>query len=116
MRWSGRILSGLIILFLLFDGVMKVMGAEEAMEGTVELGYPETVVFEIGLALLISTILYALPRTAFLGAILLTGYLGGATATQVRVESAWFVFPVVLGILVWVALYLRDARLRELVP
>lgn len=115
MRWIGRIISGLVILFLLLDAAMKVLELEAAMEGSVELGYPERVVFGIGLALLVSTILYAIPRTAPLGAILLTGYLGGATATQVRVESAWFVFPVVLGILVWAGLYLRDDRVRGLV-
>lgn len=115
MQWIGRIISGLVILFLLLDAAMKVLKLEAAMEGSVELGYPESVVFGIGLALLVSTILYAIPRTAPLGAILLTGYLGGATATQVRVESAWFVFPVVLGILVWAGLYLRDDRVRGLV-
>ncbi|MGI8521490.1 MAG: DoxX family protein, partial [Actinomycetota bacterium] len=83
---------------------------------TVELGYPAGIVFWLGLILIVCTVLYAVPRTAVLGAILLTGYLGGATATQVRVESPSFWFPVLLGVLAWAGLYLRDARLRSLIP
>jgi len=90
MLWAGRIISGLVVLFLLFDSIIKVMRLDPAVEGTVEFGYNESVVFGIGLTLLVCTILYAIPRTAILGAILLTGYLGGATATQVRVEDPWF--------------------------
>ncbi len=115
MLWAGRIISGLVILFLLFDSIVKVMRLDPAVEGTVELGYPESVVFGIGLTLLVCTVLYAIPRTAILGAILLTGYLGGATATQVRVEDPSFLFPVLLGVLVWAGLSLRNDRLRALV-
>jgi DoxX-like family len=86
-RWAGRVTSTLVAAFLLFDGCFKVMMLEPAVEGSVRLGYPEGTVFGIGLALLVGTALYAVPRTAFLGAILLTGYLGGAVATQVRVED-----------------------------
>ena len=114
-RWAGRVVSALVVAFLLFDGGIKVMMLEPAVEGSVQLGYPGGTVFGIGLALLASTALYAVPRTAFLGAILLTGYLGGAVATQVRVEDPWFVFPAFFGVLVWGGLFLRDGRVRALV-
>ena len=112
--WAGRVVSALMVAFLLFDGGIKAMMLDPAVEGSIQLGYPESVVFWIGLTLLVCTILYAVPRTAFLGAILLTGYLGGAVATQVRVEDPWFVLPVFFGVLVWIGLYLRDDRLRAL--
>lgn len=113
---AGRILSGLVALFLLFDSIPKVFGMAPAVDGTVQLGYPESVVPGIGLALLFCTILYMIPRTAIFGAILLTGYLGGAVATQVRLESLWLLFPVVFALLTWAGIYLRDERLRTLVP
>ena len=111
-RWAGRVMSALVVAFLLFDAGIKVMMLEPAVEGSVQLGYPEATVFGIGLALLVSTVLYAVPRTAFIGAILLTGYLGGAVATQVRVEDPWFLFPAFFGVLVWGGLFLRDERIR----
>jgi hypothetical protein len=117
--WIGRILSGLMIAFLLVDGVMKVMKARVAVDGSIQLGYPESVVFGIGAILLVSTALYAIPRTSVLGAILLTGYLGGAIATHVRVGSPLFgytLFPIYVGVVLWAGLYLRDARLRALIP
>ena len=117
--WIGRILSGLMIAFLLVDAVMKVMKARVAVDGSVQLGYPESVVFGIGAILLVSTALYAIPRTSVLGAILLTGYLGGAIATHVRVGSPLFgytLFPIYVGVILWTGLYLRDARLRALIP
>src|SRR5918998_781985 len=114
-RWAGRIVSALVVAFLLFDAGIKVMMLEPAVEGSVQLGYPEATVFGIGLALLVSTALYAVPRTAFLGAILLTGYLGGAVATQERLEDPWFLFPAFFGVLVWGGLFLRDERIRALV-
>ena len=114
--WTGRILSGLIILFMLFDAGIKLAKAAPAIEGTVKLGYPVWEIVPIGLAGLLSIVLYAIPRTAILGAILLTGFLGGATATQVRLEDSWFFFPVVLGAIAWGGLYLRDPRLRALIP
>jgi hypothetical protein len=114
MIWTGRVISGLVILFLLFDGSMKALRLDPAVETTVELGYPDRVVLWIGLALVVFTIIYAIPRTAIFGAILLTGFLGGAIATQVRVENLWFLFPLVLVVLVWTGLSLRDVRLRAL--
>ena len=114
-RWTGRVVSTLVVAFLLFDAGIKVMMLEPAVEGSVQLGYPEGTVFGIGLALLVSTMLYAVPCTAFIGTVLLTGYLGGAVATQVRVEDPWFLFPAFFGVLVWGGLFLRDARIRTLV-
>lgn len=113
--WIGRGISGLVILFLIFDGIGKAVKERHSVEGTVELGYSEVLLPWIGITLLVCTVIYAIPRTAFFGSVLLTGYLGGAAATQVRVEDAWFLFPVVLGVLAWVGLYLRDERLRKLV-
>ena len=117
--WAGRIMSGLATLFLLLDAVMKVMKARVAVEGTVQVGYPESTVVGIGLSLLVSTLLYAIPRTSVLGAILVTGYLGGAVATNVRVSAPLFSYiltPVYVGVLVWGGLYLRDERVRAVVP
>ena len=114
--WVGRIISGLMIAFLLLDGGIKILKLPAAVEGTARLGYPTSLVQPIGILALVCVLLYASPRTAVLGAILLTGYLGGATATQVRVQDQWFLFPVVLGMLVWAGLYFRDERLRALIP
>jgi hypothetical protein len=113
--WAGRILSGLAIAFLLLDSAIKLVRAPVAVKGTIELGYPEGVLFGLGVVLLVSTLLYAIPRTAILGAVLLTGYLGGAVATHVRVGNplaSHVLFPVYLGIFLWGGLYLRDPRLR----
>src|SRR4030095_3600989 len=116
--WAGRIISALPALFLLVDGAMKLVKPQVVVKGTVELGYPESVILPLGVVLLACTIIYLIPRTAVLGAILLTGYLGGAVATHVRAGQGWFeiLFPVVFGILLWGGLVLREARLRELVP
>jgi len=114
--WAGRVVSWVVVAFMIFDAVMKVLKLAPAVTGTVQLGYPVSVIAPIGIVLLVCTFLYAIPRTSVLGAILLTGYLGGATATQVRIESAWFVFPVAIGVLAWTGLLLRDNRLRTLIP
>jgi len=113
--WTGRVISGWVVLFLLFDGVVKVMKLAPAMEGTARLGYPLSLVLPIGVVELLCVVAYVIPRTSILGAILLTGYLGGATATQVRLEDPWFVFPIAVGVLVWGGLLLRDERLRALI-
>jgi hypothetical protein len=114
----GRILSWLAALFLLFDGVTKLFKPAFVVEATVRLGYPERVIVGIGVVLVLCTVLYLIPRTAVLGAILVTGYLGGAVATHVRAERSWFeiVFPIIFGVLVWAGLVLRDERLRALIP
>jgi DoxX-like family len=116
--WSARIMSGLPALFLLVDGSMKLVKPEPVVKATVELGYPDSVIVPLGVVLLTCTVLYLIPRTAVLGAILLTGYLGGAVATHVRVPAVAFpiVFPIVIGVLLWGGLFLRDERLRALVP
>jgi len=116
MVWVGRVLGDLTVLFMLFDGGVKVLKPAPAVEGTVQVGYPVSLVQPIGIVALICAILYAIPRTSNLGAILLTGYLGGATAIQVRLEDRWFLFPVVIGMLIWAGIYFRDARLRALIP
>jgi len=116
--WAGRVFSALPVLFLLMDGVMKLIKPVVVVEATVKLGYPETVILPLGIVLLGCTVLYAIPRTSVLGAILLTSYLGGAVATHVRVGDPVFpiIFPVIMGVLIWGGLYLRDERLRELIP
>jgi DoxX-like family len=117
--WTGRIMSALPVLFLLMDGVMKLVKPEPVLRATVQLGYPESVIFGLGIVLLVCVVLYVIPRTAVLGAILLTGYLGGAVATHVRVGDPLFshiLFPVYVAILVWGGLYLREERLRALIP
>lgn len=116
--WGSRIMSGLPALFLLMDGAMKLFKPAVVVEATKQLGYPESAIVGIGLVLLAGTLLYLVPRTAILGAALLTGYLGGAVATQVRVGAGLFniVFPIFLGILLWGGLWLRDRRLQDLLP
>ena len=116
--WAGRIISGLAAFFLLMDGVMKLAKPAPVVEATVKLGYPESIIVGLGIVLTLSTVLYMIPRTAILGAVLLTGYLGGAVATHVRVGNGWFevLFPVIVGMLVWGGLWLRDSRLPNLLP
>ena len=116
--WGGRIMSWLPALFLLVDGVMKLFKPAVVVEATVKLGYAENTILPIGIVLTVCTILYLIPRTAVLGAILLTGYLGGAVATHVRVGEGLFPvsFPIIFGVLLWGGLYLRNNRLRTLIP
>jgi hypothetical protein len=116
--WAGRIMSGMPALFLLADGVMKLFKPRVVVEATLQLGYPESAIVGIGVALLVSTLLYLLPRTSVLGAVLLTGYLGGAVATHIRVRAPAFnvIFPIIFGILLWGGLCLRDRRLQEILP
>lgn len=117
--WSGWVITGLTVLFLLFDSVSKILKASAAVQGTVQLGFPPSVLVGLGITLLSCTVLYALPRTAVLGAVLLTGYFGGAVATQVRVGNSIFLyvlFPVYFAILMWLSIYLRLPRLRSLLP
>lgn len=118
MLWTGRVLSGLMVLFFVFDGVAHLMKPAPVVEAFARLGYPLSASVGIGILLLVCTAIYVTPKTWVLGAILLTGYLGGAVATQVRAESSTFetVFPVIFGVLVWLGIYLRDARLRGLIP
>ncbi len=116
--WAGRIIGGLPALFLLVDAIMKFVKPAPVVEETVRLGYPESVIIGLGAVLLASTILYLVPKTSILGAILLTGFLGGAVATHVRMGEGWFpiLFPVIFGALLWTGLWLRDDRLQKLIP
>ncbi len=115
MIWIGRIISALPVLMLLFSSVMKLMKPPPVVEGFAHLGYPESLALGLGIVELTCAVVYVIPRTAVLGAILLTGYLGGATATHLRIGEPLFM-PIILGVLVWGGLYLRDDRLRALLP
>jgi hypothetical protein len=112
---TGKIISALCILFLLFDATMKIIKESHSIEGSAQLGWPVDQVQSIGIVLLLATILYMIPRTAILGAILLTGYLGGAIAIMVRAGEPLY-FALTFGVLVWVGLYLRNEKLRKLIP
>lgn len=114
--WAGRIMSGLPVLLLLFSGVLKLIKPAAVVQGFAHFGYPESLVLLLGILELLCTVVYVIPRTSVLGAILLTGYLGGATATNVRVGDPLSFVPVILGVLVWGGLFLRDDRLRALLP
>jgi len=113
--WAGWIMTGLPTLFLLFDGIMKLVKPKFVVKATVQLGYPESVIVPLGIVLLACAVAYLIPRTSTLGAILLTGYLGGAVATHVRVGAGLFeiLFPVAFGAFLWGGLFLRDPRLRR---
>lgn len=117
--WTGRILSGVSVLFLLFDSAIKLIQAAPVLEGMPRLGWPASLAVPLGTILLICVILYVIPRTSVLGAILLTGYLGGAVATHTRIGDPLFshiLSPVYMGIFIWGGLYFRDARVRALIP
>lgn len=117
--WAGRILSGLPMLFLLFDGAAKLFKPAPVVEGMAKLGYPLSLSVTIGIVLLVCVFTYAIPQTSVLGAILLTGYLGGAVATHVRVGDPLFshvLFPTYVAILLWTGLFLREDRMRVLLP
>jgi hypothetical protein len=117
--WAGRAVSGLAVLFLLFDGVIKLMRVAPVLESFAQLGYPASLAVAIGTIELICVVFYVVPRTSILGAVLVTGLLGGAISTHLRVGDPLFshvLFPVYLGVLVWGGIWLRDDALRELVP
>jgi hypothetical protein len=119
MVWAGRIVSAIAVLFLIFDAVVKVLKMAVAVDATAQLGYPANFVLGIGVLELVCLVLYLIPRTSILGAILMTGYLGGAIASQLRAGNPLFsnvLFPVYVGLLIWGGLYFRDTRLRALIP
>jgi hypothetical protein len=120
-KWASYIMSGLVIAFMLLDGGMKLVPFDVVIRSTAELGYPASAAFArgLGVLILICTAIYALPRTSVLGAVLLTGYMGGAVATHLRAGSPLFthvLFGVYVAMLAWGGLYLRDARVRALLP
>jgi len=114
--WTGRVISGLAVAFLLMDGAMKLFKPAPVIDASRQLGLPESSIVGIGVLLLACTLVHIVPRTAIFGAVLLTGYLGGAVATQLRAGNGWFnlLFPVIIGALVWLGLWLRDPRARGL--
>ena len=117
--WLGRTLSALAILFLTLDAVVKLLRIPAAVEGSAQLGWPPNVIFPLGLVLVACVAVYLIPRTRVLGAILLTGYLGGAVATHVRVGNPLLshtLFPVYVALFIWGGLWLRDRRLRAALP
>jgi hypothetical protein len=118
-RWTGRVLSGIAALFLLMDGAFKLLATPEARDGTSALGYSPSVLVPLGVVQLLCLAVYLVPRTAVLGAVLWTGYLGGAIATHVRVGNPWAshtLFPVYVALLLWGGLWLRDRRVRAVLP
>jgi hypothetical protein len=118
-RRSGLVVTAIVALFFIFDAMVKLLGLPQAVDATVQLGYSADAVVPIGILEAVCLVLYLIPRTGALGAILLTGYLGGAVASHLRAGDGLFgfvLFPVYVGVLVWGALFLRDARVRALVP
>jgi hypothetical protein len=117
--WTGRVISALAVLFLLFDSVIHLMVIAPVVDAFNQLGWPVNLATVLGVVEMVCLALYVIPQTSPLGAILLTGYLGGAVATQVRIGAPLFstaIFPVYVGLLVWGGLYLRDSGLRSLIP
>ena len=117
--WTGRVLSALAVLSLTFDATMKIARNPFVVEATAKIGFPDGSIQPIGLVLLACVVLYVIPRTAIVGAVLLTGYLGGAVATHVRLGDPLLshtLFPLYFGVLLWGGLFLRDPRVRAIVP
>lgn len=115
--WTARVMSGLVILFMLFDGITKLLKLKVMVDGTVEMGFAEHHVTTIGFLALLSALLYAFPQTSVLGAILLTGFFGGGIASHIRLDNPLFshtLFPVYLAVLTWGGIYLRDERLQNI--
>lgn len=115
-RWTGRILSGIPVLFLTFDAILKLIHIAAVTEGSARLGLPDHLAGGLGVLLLACVVLYVVPRTAVLGAVLLTGYLGGAVAMHLRIGdplASHTFFPVYVGVMLWGGLFLRDARVRR---
>jgi hypothetical protein len=114
--WTGRVMSALPVLLILLGSVMKLMRHPSVLEGFARAGIPERLILPVGLIELICVVVYLIPRTSVLGAILMTGLLGGATITTLRVGDPTYPMPVILGMLAWGGLYMRDLRLRALIP
>jgi hypothetical protein len=113
--WAGWVVSALVVLSLVASGIFKLAGPTDVLKEFTRLGWPSSLVATIGILELVCALLYVIPATSVLGAILLTGYLGGAVATHVRIEEG-FISPIIIGVLAWLGVYLRDGRLRALIP
>jgi uncharacterized membrane protein (UPF0182 family) len=116
--WTGRIISALVVLFLLFDSITKVLKVRAVIEASAQLGFPVSAIVTIGVILLVCTVLYVIPQTAVLGTILLTGFLGGAVAANIRIGNPIFntLFPIIFAALAWTGIFLREPRLSTLIP
>jgi hypothetical protein len=114
--WTGRVMTALVALLVAFGGVIKVMKAPGVLEGFARAGIPEQLIVVVGIIEIVCAVVYAIPQTSVLGAILMTGLLGGATVTNLRIGDRTYVVPVILGMMAWGGLYLRDPRLRALMP
>jgi hypothetical protein len=114
--WTGRVMSALPVLLVLFGSVVKLMKTASVVEAFVRAGIPERLIIPVGIIELVCVIVYLIPQTAVLGAILMTGLLGGATITNLRISDPTYPMPIVLGMLAWGGLFLRDLRLRDLIP
>jgi len=116
MLWCGRVMSAVPVLMLVMSGVMKLAKTQQVVDGFVHFGFPLGMIAGLGVLEILCTVVYLIPRTSILGAILVTGYLGGATVTTLRMGESAYVMAVILGILAWGGLYLREPRLRALIP
>ena len=116
MRTTGRIISGIVVALMSLDGVTKLTKAPQVLQAMALIGYPAELTIPLGLLVLACTLVYAVPRTSVLGAILLTGFLGGATAAKTRLEDPTLFISLALGVMAWIGLYLRDERLHALIP
>lgn len=114
--WIGRVMSALPILLVLFGAILKVMRTASVHEGFARAGLPDRLIVPVGVIELLCVVVYVIPRTAILGAILMTGLLGGATLTNLRIGDPTYIVPIIVGMLAWGGLYLRDVRLREMIP
>ena len=113
--WTGRVITGLVSLLFFFSAAMKFMGGAEVKEGMAHLGLPESMIIPLGILEAACTVIYLIPATSVLGAILLAGYMGGAICTHWRVGDL-FIGPIAIALVVWLAIYLREPRLRALIP
>jgi hypothetical protein len=116
LLWTGRVISAIPVLLMMFSAALKLAKPAGVVQGFVRAGYPESLILSLGILEMLCCVVYMIPRTSILGAILMTGYLGGATATNVRIGDPSYIMTVLLGVFVWGGLYLRDARLRALLP
>lgn len=117
MIWVGRVISAIPVLLMVFSAVLKFLRPPQVVQGMGRFGYPESLLFLLGVLEFLSCVVYLIPRTAVLGAVLLmTGYLGGATASNLRIGDPSYILTVILGVFVWGGLFLRDSRVRALIP